>query len=157
MYPVNQVFLGSSDPLLSQNDINNQIQLLKQYEAQLALMQKKGTLHTDLIWDDIDREVSSLTDSQKNKFLDDKEYVDITNALQNMVQIELLNLVKAKIENTEEGKDLLQRQLRLVKKLKTKIIEDTNNEMAIFKKFQEFSKDNPNLTYDEFVKQWRNM
>lgn len=74
-----------------------------------------------------------------------------------MVQIELLNLVKAKIENTEEGKDLLQRQLRLVKKLKTKIIEDTNNEMAVFKKFQEFSKDNPNLTYDEFVKQWRNM
>lgn len=157
MYPVNQVFLGSSDPLLSQNDINNQIQLLKQYEAQLALMQKKGTLHTDLIWDDIDREVSSLTDSQKNKFLEDKEYVDITNALQNMVQIELLNLVKAKIENTEEGKDLLQRQLRLVKKLKTKIIEDTNNEMAVFKKFKEFSKDNPNLTYDEFVKQWRNM
>lgn len=157
MYPVNQVFLGNSDPLLSQNDINNQIQLLKQYEAQLALMQKKGTLHTDLIWDDIDREVSSLTDSQKNKFLEDKEYVDITNALQNMVQIELLNLVKAKIENTEEGKDLLQRQLRLVKKLKTKIIEDTNNEMAVFKKFQEFSKDNPNLTYDEFVKQWRNM
>lgn len=49
MYPVNQVFLGNSDPLLSQNDINNQIQLLKQYEAQLALMQKKGTLHTDLI------------------------------------------------------------------------------------------------------------
>lgn len=49
MYPVNQVFLGNSDPLLSQSDINNQIQLLKQYEAQLALMQKKGTLHTDLI------------------------------------------------------------------------------------------------------------
>lgn len=157
MYPVNQVFLGNSDPLLSQNDINNQIQLLKQYEAQLALMQKKGTLHTDLIWDDIDREVSSLTDLQKSKFLEDKEYVEISNALQNMVQIELLNLVKAKIENTEEGRDLLQRQLRLVKKLKTKIIEDTNNEMAIFKKFQEFSKDNPNLTYDEFVKQWRNM
>lgn len=157
MYPVNQVFLGNSDPLLSQNDINNQIQLLKQYEAQLALMQKKGTLHTDLIWDDIDREVSSLTDLQKSRFLEDKEYVEISNALQNMVQIELLNLVKAKIENTEEGRDLLQRQLRLVKKLKTKIIEDTNNEMAIFKKFQEFSKDNPNLTYDEFVKQWRNM
>lgn len=157
MYPVNQVFLGNSDPLLSQSDINNQIQLLKQYEAQLALMQKKGTLHTDLIWDDIDREVSSLTDLQKSRFLEDKEYVEISNALQNMVQIELLNLVKAKIENTEEGRDLLQRQLRLVKKLKTKIIEDTNNEMAIFKKFQEFSKDNPNLTYDEFVKQWRNM
>lgn len=74
-----------------------------------------------------------------------------------MVQIELLNLVKGKIENTEQGKDLLQRQLRLVKKLKTKIVEETDNEMAIFKKFKEFSKDNPELTYEEFIKQWRNM
>lgn len=49
MYPVNQVFLGNNDPLLSNNDINNQIQILKQYEAQLAQMQKKGTLQTDLI------------------------------------------------------------------------------------------------------------
>lgn len=83
MYPVNQVFLGNSDPLLSQSDITSQMQILKQYEAQLAQLQKKGTLQTDLIWDDID------------------------------------------------------------------------NEMAIFKKFREFSKDNPGLTYEEFIKQWR--
>lgn len=49
----------------------------------------------------------------------------------------------------------LQRQLKLVKKLKNKIVEETDNEMAIFKKFREFSKDNPGLTYEEFIKQWR--
>lgn len=49
MYPVNQVFLGNSDPLLSQPDINNQMQLLKQYEARLSQLQNTGTLHTDLI------------------------------------------------------------------------------------------------------------
>lgn len=156
MYPVNQVFLGNNDPLLS-SDINNQIQILKQYEAQLAQLQKKGTLQTSLIWDDIDKEMSSLTESQKAKFFENKEYADITNSLQTMVQTELINLVKQKIESNPEGKELLQRQLKLVKTLKTKIIEDTDNEMAIFKKFREFSKDNPNLTYDEFIKQWRNM
>ena len=46
-------------------------------------------------------------------------------------------------------------QLKLVKKLKNKIVEETDNEMAIFKKFREFSKDNPGLTYEEFIKQWR--
>lgn len=101
--------------------------------------------------------MDSLTDSQKARFFEDKEYTEITNSLQQMVQVELLNLVKAKIENTLEGKDLLQRQLKVVKKLKNKIIEETDNEMAIFKKFKEFSKDNPGLTYDEFIKQWRNM
>lgn len=156
MYPVNQVFLGNSDPLLSQTDINNQIQMLKQYEAQLSKLQTKGTLQTDLIWDNIDKEMSSLTESQKAKFFENKEYSDITNSLQTMVQAELINLVKVKIESSPEGKELLQRQLKLVKMLKTKIIEETDNEMAIFKKFREFSKDNPNLTYDEFIKQWRN-
>lgn len=101
--------------------------------------------------------MSSLTESQKAKFFENKEYAEITNSLQTMVQAELINLVKQKIELNPEGKELLQRQLKLVKMLKTKIIEETDNEMAIFKKFREFSKDNPNLTYDEFIKQWRNM
>lgn len=81
MYPVNQVFLGNSDPLLSQSDITSQMQILKQYEAQLAQLQKKGTLQTDLIWDDIDKEMSSLTESQKLDF-EDQEYSEITASLQ---------------------------------------------------------------------------
>lgn len=156
MYPVNQVFLGTSDLLLSQDNINSQIQLLKQYEAQLSKLQAKGTLQTELIWDKIDNEMNSLSEAQKLKFFEDKEYTEITKTLQEMVQIELLNLVKVKIENSEKGKDLLEKQFKLVKKLKSKIVEDTNNEIAIFNKFKEYSKNNPNLTYEEFIKEWRN-
>lgn len=155
MYPVNQVFLGNSDPLLSNTDITDQLQRLKAYEAQLTKLQNMGT--QELIWDSIDKEMSSLTDSQKAKFFEDKDYSETTIALQNIVQMELLNLVKTKIENTSEGKMLLQKQLNIVKDLKKKIVQETDNEMAIFNKFREFSKDNPNLTYDEFIKQWRNM
>lgn len=35
-----------------------------------------------------------------------------------MVQVEVLNLVRAKIENSEEGRNLLTTQLKLVKSLK---------------------------------------
>lgn len=101
--------------------------------------------------------MSSLTDNQKARFFEDREYVEVNNALQNIVQVELLKLVKGKIESSQEGSELLKKQLSIVKKLKTKIVEDTNNEMAIFKKFKEFSKDNPSLTYEEFCKQWHNM
>lgn len=155
MYPVNQVFLGNSDPLLSNSDITDQLQRLKAYEAQLTKLQNIGS--QELIWDAIDKEMNSLTETQKAKFLEDKDYSDITIRLQNIVQLELLNLVKAKIENTSEGKALLQKQLEVVKGLKKKIVQETDNEIAIFNKFREFSKDNPNLTYDEFIKQWRNM
>jgi hypothetical protein len=69
-----------------------------------------------------------------------------------MVQAELLNLVKGRIESTQEGKDLLQSQLKIVKKLKGKIIQETNREMEMFRKFREFSKQHPEVTYDEFIK-----
>lgn len=39
-----------------------------------------------------------------------------------MVQVEVLNLVRAKIENSEEGRNLLTTQLKLVKSLKTGIV-----------------------------------
>lgn len=66
--------------------------------------------------------------------------------------MEILNSVKSKIENTSEGKELLQRQLKIVKRLKGKVIDDTNREMEMFKMFRDYSKNNPGITYDEFLK-----
>lgn len=54
------------------------------------------------------------------------------NALQSMVQAEVLNLVRGKIEASEDGKHLLEEQLKLVKLLKSKIVEVTNKEMEYF-------------------------
>lgn len=65
---------------------------------------------------------------------------------------ELFNVWKGRIEATPEGKELLQRQLKIVKKLKGKIIQETNREMEMFKKFREFSKTHPEVTYEEFIK-----
>ena len=49
-------------------------------------------------------------------------------------------------------KELLQRQLKIVKKLKGKIIQETNREMEMFRKFREISKTHPEVTYEEFIK-----
>ena len=62
------------------------------------------------------------------------------------------NLVRGKIEASADGKHLLEEQLKLVKLLKSKIVEVTNKEMELFKAFKEASKTNPNLTYEEFLK-----
>ena len=157
MYPVNQVILGNPDPLLtSPGDIDSQMQWIKQYEARLKQIQTTGTLHTP-IWDQIDQEMNMLTDSQKRRFFENEDYVKNNQEIEQLVQIELLNLVKSKIENSPRGKDLLSEQFKLVKKLKNKVIEETDNEMIIFKKFKEISKENPNLTYEEFCKQWQNI
>lgn len=76
----------------------------------------------------------------------------IGNNLQSMVQAEVLNLVRANIENSPEGKALLDNQLKLVKNLKTSIIEMSQREMQLFNAFKEASAKNPSLTYEEFIK-----
>ena len=60
MYPVNQVFLGNSDPLLSQSDITSQMQILKQYEFDENVV-SAGYLH-DVV-EDTSYEIEDIKDN----------------------------------------------------------------------------------------------
>lgn len=164
MVPINQVILGGADPLLGSsmvgNSLDEQIQLIEKYkqnlEAAKQLRQQSQPVQQPvqqrMIWDEIDAEISPMTDEQKAMMLQDEDYVDTYTKIQNIVQAEILNLVKGRIEATTEGKELLQRQLKIVKKLKGKIIQETNREMEMFRRFREFSKAHPEVTYEEFIK-----
>lgn len=170
MIPVNQFILGGSDPLLypsekMTNSIDEQIAFLQSqkqaineaYRRNAIPNANNGTTQnqqvvTQGIWDAIDAEIAPLTQEQQNMLLSNQDYVNNYNALQSMVQAEVLNLVKGKIEASEDGKHLLEEQLKFVKLLKSKIVEVTNKEMELFKAFKEASKTNPNLTYEEFLK-----
>ena len=157
MYPVNQVILGGESMFNSNlDDLDVQIQRMEAYRQKLKQLkesQQQQPIQKSLIWDQIDAEITPMSSEQKNRLLNNADYVDTYNELQSIVQVELLNLVKAKIENTEKGKELLSKQLKIVKKLKTKIIEDTDREMELFKKFKEYSKKHPDTSYDEFIKE----
>ena len=154
MYPVNQVFLGT-DPMMSNlEDLDMQIQKMESYRQKLKQLKtgQNQVQNTRLIWDDIDAEVKPMTEEQKTRLFQDEEYAINYNEIQTLVQSEILNLVKARIENSDKGRELLNSQLRIIKKLKAKIIDDTNREMEMFKKFKEYSKTHPSVTYDEFIK-----
>ena len=156
--PLNQFILGG-DSMFSNNldDIDTQIQRMEAYRQRLKQLKESQQIQNNqpqrLIWDEIDQEITPMSNEQKNRLLNDQDYVSIYTELQSMVQAELLNLVKAKIEGSKRGKELLSKQLKIVRKLKTKIIEDTDREMEMFKKFKEYSKEHPNTSYDEFIKE----
>lgn len=152
--PINQVFLGSDPIYNSLDDIDIQIKNMENYRNKLQQLKsmQNNNVPTKLIWDDIDSEISTLSDEQKKRMFDDMEYVDIYTRINNMVQTEILNLVKGRIEGTPEGKELLTQQLKIVRRLKRDIISETNKEMEMFKKFKDFSKNNPGVTYEEFIK-----
>lgn len=174
MIPVNQFILGGSDPLLypsekMTNSIDEQIAFLQSQKQAINEAYRRNAIPnanngvtqnqqvtqqptTQGIWDAIDAEIAPLTQEQQNMLLSNQDYVNNYNALQSMVQAEVLNLVRGKIEASKDGKHLLEEQLKLVKLLKSKIVEVTNKEMELFKAFKEASKTNPNLTYEEFLK-----
>lgn len=156
MYPVNQVILGGESMLTNLDDIDLQIQKMEAYRQRLKQIKDSQNYPVQqskkLIWDQIDEEISPMSNEQRNRLLQDNEYVEIYNELQAIVQSELLSLVKSKIENTDRGRELLTNQLKIVRKLKSKIIDDTNKEMETFKKFKEYSQSHPEATYEEFIK-----
>ena len=135
MVPVNQVILGG-DPLLGSsiigNSLDEQLQMIERYKQNLEvakqLKQQTQVVQQPiavqkLIWDDIDAEIEPMTNEQKSKLLQDEDYVETYTKIQSMVNSEILNLVKGRIENTPEGKELLSHQLKIVKRLKNKIID----------------------------------
>lgn len=168
MMPFQQIVVGGNDPLLDTGSLNEQMQALEMQKCalearqrqiqqianqagqqQLPQMQQQPEVS---IWDKIDAEIEPLTMEQRNMLASNEEYVNNYNTLQSMVQAEVLNLVRAKIENSPEGKSLLENQFKLVKNLKSTIVEMSNKEMEVFKAFREASAKNPNLTYEEFIK-----
>lgn len=158
--PINQVILGG-DPLLGNNflgnSIDDQLQLLEKYrqnlEAARQIKQQNITQQSTqkLIWNEIDNEIQMLNDEQKSVLFNNEEYMSIYNEIQTLVNIELLALVKNKIESSNKGKELLERQLAILKRLKSDIIKETNSEIMLFRKFKEYSKLHPEVTYDEFL------
>lgn len=148
MIPVNQFILGGSDPLLypsekMTNSIDEQIAFLQSQKQAINEAYRRNAIPnannsvtqnqqvtqqptTQGIWDAIDAEIAPLTQEQQNMLLSNQDYVNNYNALQSMVQAEVLNLVRGKIEASEDGKHLLEEQLKLVKLLKSKIVEVTN-------------------------------
>ena len=150
MVPVNNVFLGSPDPLLSPmvdpvNGLDERMAMIEAYQKKLAeLKQARAQM--------AQAQVYPLSEEQKMRLAQDEEYAQNDLSIQQLVQTEILNLVKGKIENSQAGKELLNNQLSIVRKLKKKIVEDTNKEMEAFRKFKEYSKSHPNVTYEEFIK-----
>ena len=111
MIPVTQFILGNSDPLLypsekMTNSIDEQIAFLQSqkqaineaYRRNAIPNANNGTTQnqqvpTQGIWDAIDAEIAPLTQEQQNMLLSNQDYVNNYNALQSIVQAEVLNEV----------------------------------------------------------------
>lgn len=153
------------DPLLANrpvnaqeylNDINREIERLNNFKQQMLQTQGVNNIPQQQVqistWNEIDKEIDSLTDEQKVILAKDENYTAIEQELQFMIQQQLINSVKDKVAATAHGKELLERQLKYIRERKNQIVQEANKEIETFKKFQIAVQANPNLTYPDFIK-----
>ena len=149
-----------SDPLLSagrslerltqENEAYTQkLQELKQVPG-ITSPQRVST--STPIWDEIDRIVSSLNDQERAVLNNNKEYYDNSMAIQEMVNSEVLLLVKGRIEGSVEGKAILEQQLSFVRRTSKIAKEETARRDALFR---EYVTEHGDMTWQGFI-DWKN-
>lgn len=143
-----------NDPLLANRSSLEQLERQNtMYEQKLQELQKMS-VHTSQtrtstpVWDEIDKIVSSLNEQEKSVLENNREYYDNSVAIQQMVNAEILSLVKWRIETSTEGKRILEQQLAFVKRTAKSAKEETAKRDALFREYiTEYS----SMTWQEFI------
>jgi hypothetical protein len=137
--------LFDNDPLLGGYQQEHS-RLIEEYRRKAEMQGSRTPL-----WDKIDAEIAPLTEEQKKAVFADEEYVAIQAELGQMVQEQILRIVKPQIEGTEKGRELLGKVYDIAVVAKKKAIAETSKEMELFKRWQAYSVAHPEATYAEFI------
>lgn len=86
------------------------------------------------------KELQSLSPNEMTEITSYTPYIEANNQLNNLVQVELLNLIKRQLNANPDVLNMVIESIKSFKKEKTKEIED----------FQEYIKNYSDITYKEF-------
>lgn len=143
-----------NDPLLGNHASLEQLERQNEMYAQKLQELKNVSVHPAQqrsmtpIWDEIDKIVSSLNEQEKAALENNREYYENSVAIQEMVNAEILLLVKGRIESSPEGKAILEQQLSFVKRTSKAAKEETARRDALFR---EYVTEHSDMTWQEFM------
>lgn len=135
-------------------NIDNQIAQLVKLKQQIQDSSSRGfqqAQNNDSLWSKINDELINIDKFVLDAISKNNDYQTVNAKLNNIVQQELLVLVKDKVEAREDGKKLLEEQLNIIKNIKSGATKEQEEELLIFAKFKEYSKLHPDTTYEEFL------
>lgn len=138
------------------SNINEQInyftKLKQQYENAVNSQFNEVPINkNESLWTKIDAEVANIDKYTSEALSSDENYKSINTQLQNIVQQELLFLVRDKVEQREDGKQLLEKQLQIIKQIKSNVSDKRNKDIDLFNRFKEYSRIHPETTYEQFL------
>lgn len=165
---MSSVFYHNDDPLLRQqpplslfqtsngannNNINLSDAYAQMYKQQLLMelqQQQNPNNQTSKDWvGELDIKMKELDSSTADMLVQDKEFSELNAQLQSLVQSELMNLVKIKINTNPNAVDNIKRQMEIMKVSSQKIKEEEKQNMS---ELNDYIKNYSNLTFDEYKK-----
>ena len=161
MSGINFNFNRGVDPLLG-STADYQAHLAELENAQAIIDQKRQALmkmaetepqqvakSVTPIWDEIDTITANMSKAEFQKMSDDENYQSSLNALMEYVGSIQLQMIRPRIEQSEEGKKLLEQHLTNVKFLRKAASADVDKKLS---DFEDYTKNYSHMSWDEYQK-----
>lgn len=153
-----------ADPLLGTTyDYSNQFEELE--KAQLALEKRKQAILSlknqseaelqgrvvsqNPIWDEIDSITAGMSEAEFVSLQENKNYQESLGALMSYVSAVQLQIIRPRIEQSPEGKKLLEQHLDTVKYLHKNASKENDRRMAEFK---DYTENYAHLSWEDYLK-----
>jgi hypothetical protein len=101
------------------------------------------------IWDEIDTITANMSKAEFQKMSEDENYQSSLNALMEYVGSIQLQMIRPRIEQSEEGKKLLEQHLTNVKFLRKAASADVDKKLS---DFEDYTKNYSHMSWDEYQK-----
>ena len=163
MSGINFNFNRGVDPLLGPT-ADYQAHLAELEEMQTVIDQKKQSLlkmaqgepkegavanNATPIWDEIDTITANMSQAEFQKMSENETYKESLEALMEYVGAVQLQMIRPRIEHSEEGKKLLEQHLTNVKFLRKAALADVDKRMS---DFEDYTKNYSHMSWDEYQK-----
>lgn len=151
------VFYHNDDPLLHQtmfqtssmNQNNLSDAYAQMYKQQLMMeMQQQQQLSRDWVGD-LDKAMKELDSTTIEMLNNDIDFSTLNIQLQALIQHELMNLVKVKINSNNGAIDNIKKQMEIMKSTSQKVKDE---EKQNFNELNDYMKNYSHLTFDEYRK-----
>ena len=119
--------------------------LMKMAESEPQQVAKSATP----IWDEIDTITANMSKAEFQKMSEDENYQSSLNALMEYVGSIQLQMIRPRIEQSEEGRKLLEQHLTNVKFLRKAASADVDKKLS---DFEDYTKNYSHMSWDEYVK-----
>lgn len=124
--------ISSQDTLAQMNGWAQKFAELQKQKGNIIMQPQQSKTPT---WDEIDKIMDGLTDSQKNFMNQNQEFVESYQNVANILQREELRIIRPLVEQAKDGKEALDKHLALIKKLKKNALHEEEQSMALWREY----------------------